>query len=169
MDFVFNMYLWEEINTKFQMYPYHPPRSSAALKFLASWMSMSYLGGCSLQWISESHHSTVSYDASWHVPSCIVMISGFISIGEEGLVSNFNPWFKLHSRPISHLFIHSSIQVHYLNFHFFDVLNDAAGPSLWWVVLELRPCLKYSRRGSDFSYCPYLFIYLFFSHGSALF
>ena len=169
MDFVFNMYLWEEINTKFQMYPFHPPRSSATLTFLASWMSMSHLCRCSLQWISVSHHSIVSRDVSWNVPWFIVMVSGFISIGEEGLLSNFNPWFKLHSRPIPHFFIHSSIQVHYLNFHFFDVLNDAAGPSLRWVVLELCSCLKYSRRRSDLSYCLYLFIYLFFPHGSALF
>ena len=27
MDPVFYMYLWEEINTKFQMHPFHPPRS----------------------------------------------------------------------------------------------------------------------------------------------
>ena len=136
---------------------------------LPVWMSLSYLCGCSVQWISVSHHSIVSHDVSWNVPSFSMMISGFISIGEEGLLSCFNPWFKLHSRPIAHLFIHSSIQVHYLNFHFFDVLNDAAGPSLRWVVLELCSCLKYSRSGSDLSYCLYLFIYLFFSHGSALF
>ena len=36
MDPVFYMYLWEEINTKFQMHPFHPPRSSATHKFLAS-------------------------------------------------------------------------------------------------------------------------------------
>lgn len=29
------MYLWEEIHTKFQMYPFHPPRCSATQKFLA--------------------------------------------------------------------------------------------------------------------------------------
>ena len=163
------MYLWEEINIKFQMYPFHPPRSLATISFLPVWVSTSHLCGHTLQWISVSHHSNVSHDVSWNVPSFSVMISGFLSIGEEGLLSNFNPWFKLHSRPISHFFIHSSIQVHYLNFPFFDVLKDAAGPSLGCVVFEICTCLKYCRRGFDLSCCHDMFIYLFFSHGSAPF
>ena len=35
MDPVFYMYLWEVINTKLQMYPFHSPGSSATHKFHA--------------------------------------------------------------------------------------------------------------------------------------
>ena len=139
------------------------------ISFLPGWMSTSHFCGCSLQWIFVSQNSIVSHDVSWIAPSLSVMISGFISIAEDGLLSIFNPWFKIHSRLISHFFIYSSVQVHDINFHLFDVLNGVAESILGWVVFEICSCLKYSRRGSDLSYCLYLFIYLFFSHGSALF
>ena len=57
--------------------------------------------------------------------------------------------------------IHSSVQVNYLYFHQFDVLNGATGPGLGYVVFEICSFLKYSRRGPDLSYCLYLFNYLF--------
>ena len=73
------------------------------ISFLPGWMSTSPLWGCSLQWIFLSHLSVSSHDVSWiDPPSLSVMISGFISVSEDGLHSYFNPWFKIHSRPISH-------------------------------------------------------------------
>ena len=169
MDRVFHMYLWEEINTKFQMYPFHPPRCSATHKFLARLdVHLTFV------WVLTAVDFCIPklhciHDVSWIAPSLNVMISGFISIAEDGLLSNFNPWFKINSRPISHFFFHSSTQVHGINFHLFDVLNGVVESILGWVVFEICSCLKYSRRGSDLSYCLYLFIYLFSSHGSALF
>ena len=80
------------------------------ISFLPGWMSTSHFCGCSLQWIFVSQNSTVSHDVSWIAPSLSVMISGFISIAEDGLLSIFNPWFKIHSRLISHFFIYSSVQ-----------------------------------------------------------
>ena len=53
--------------------------------------------------------------------------------------------------------------VRYLCFHLFNVLNGAEGPGLGCVVCKICSFLKYSRRGSDLSYCLYLFIYLFIS------
>ena len=57
--------------------------------------------------------------------------------------------------------IHSSVQVNYLYFHQFDVLNGATRPGLGYVVFEICSFLKYSRRGPDLSYCLCLFIYIY--------
>lgn len=120
------MYLWEEINSKLQMYPFHPPGSSATHRFLVRldvhitfvWVlpavAFCIPPLCSIPWCYLNRPSFLS-----------VMISGLTSICEDGLHSYSNPWFKIHSRPVSYFFTHSSVQIRYLYFHLFDVLNAA--------------------------------------------
>ena len=156
MDSVVYIYLWGEPNAKLHQGPLLP------VSFLRGWISTSPLRGCSLQWSFVSHLSVACHNVSWiDPPSLSVMISGFISVCEDSILSDFKPWFKIHFRPISHFFIHSSVQVRYLYFHLFDVVNGATGPGLGGVVFEVCSLMKYSRRGPGFSYCLYLFIYLF--------
>ena len=97
-------------------------------------MSISPLFGCSLLWVIVSYLHYISW-CFLNRPS--VMIFGFISISEDILCSCFNPWFKIHSRPISHFFIHCTLQVCYLYFHVFHILNGATGPSLGCMVFRI--------------------------------
>ena len=125
MDSVVYIYLWGEPNAKLHQGPLLP------VSFLRGWISTSPLRGCSLQWSFVSHLSVACHNVSWiDPPSLSVMISGFISVCEDSILSDFKPWFKIHFRPISHFFIHSSVQVRYLYFHLFDVVNGATGPGL---------------------------------------
>ena len=96
---------------------------------------MSPLFGCSLLWVIVTYLYIASHDVFLNRPS--VMMFGFISISEDILCSCFNPWFKIHSRPISHFFIHCTLQVCYLYFHVFHILNGATGPSLGCVVFRI--------------------------------
>ena len=111
------------------------------VSFLPGWMSTLPLCGCSLQWVFLSQLSTASHDvSSTEAPSLPMMISGFISISEDGFqISILDSKFIL---DIYHTFIHSSVQVCYFNFHLFDVLNGAAGPGLGCVVFQICSLLK---------------------------
>ena len=88
-----------------------------------------------------SQLSIASHDvSSTEAPLLTMMISGFISISEDGFqISILDSKFIL---DIYHTFIHSSVQVRYLNFHLFHVLNGAAGPGLGCVVFEICSLLK---------------------------
>lgn len=157
------MYLWEEINTKFQIYPFHPPRSLATISFLPVWMSTSHLCGHTLQWISVSHHSNVSHDISWNVPSFSVMISGFLSIGEEGLLSNFSPDWSF----IPDLY-HTSLSIplsKYTILPFIALMFWMMQQNLVWGVWCLKSVHVWNTAGEDLIYhavMTSLFIYFSF-------
>ena len=110
VDSIFYMYFGEEINCKLHTYPLHPPGSSASHKFLARldihlnfvWVLTAVAFcipplGCIpwyfLNWPSFTQHDDqYIYLYLWRLP-----------------LSYFNPWFIIHSRPVSHFYIHSSI------------------------------------------------------------
>ena len=121
------------------------------ISFLPGWMLTSPLCGCSLQWIFVS---IAFYDvSSVEAPSLSVMTSEFISISENGLLSYFNPWFKIHFRPISN-FLSISLSRYAVLTSLSDVLNGVAVPvramqysksihfwnipaRIWFIILSL--------------------------------
>ena len=124
--------LWEEINTDFQMYPFQPLGSSATHKFLDRldvhvtfvWVLTA------LRFYIPRLHCIPWRFLNRPPPLLSVMIYRFISFCKDGLLSHFNPWFKIHSIPISHFFLYCYLRVCYLYFHLFDFLNGATGPGL---------------------------------------
>lgn len=170
MGSVLYMYLWEEINAKFQMYPFHSAGSSTTHKFLVRLdVHATFVCGCSLFVGFCAHLSIGSHGDSWINPlSLSVMTSGFISICKDSLHSYFNPWFKINSRPI--LAFLYPLLFRYAIFTFIASMFWMVSQDLVWGVWCLNSVhfCKIVQERAWFIILS-LPLYLFFSHESTLF
>lgn len=150
-DSVFCMYLWEEINSKLQMYPFHPPGSSAIHKFLVR---------------LDIHVTFVWVLAA--VGVCIPPLCYIPCYLNRPSFTQWNGlWIYLYlwrwPTFIFQSLIQNSFQTCIIFLYPFlcpDMLSllsplwcseCCAGPCLGCVVLENCSFLKYSRRGSNLS------------------